>query len=337
MERDARLGILATGSYLPSFVITNEALAGPLGVGPEWIEGRTGVRERRMAAADEATSDLATKAARRALAAAGVRPDQLGLIMVATSTPDMPLPATACQLQANLGADNACAMDIDAVCTGFVYALDVAHKMMRCEPTLAYALVVGADTYSRILDYSDRRTCVLFGDGAGAVVLGRSATAARIDYTRLGSDGRKNDYVRIPSGGSRTPSTVSAIEAGQHFFKMEGRLVREFVHERLPAMVKDVTDSCELTVSDIDLFVLHQANGRVLDDMSKKLGLQPEQVAVTVDRYGNTGAASIPITLDHAIRAGQAVPGSRVLLAGFGGGMTWGTALMTWNETRATT
>ncbi|HEX6351903.1 ketoacyl-ACP synthase III [Actinophytocola sp.] len=324
------LGILATGARLPVRVVTNEELAGPLGVSPDWIEDRTGVRERRRAAAGEATSDLATAAARRALAAAGVDARDVGLIIVGTSTPDMPLPATACQVQANLGACGACAMDIDAVCTGFVYALDVAHKMMRCDPSLRYALVIGGDTYSRILDYRDRRTCVLFGDGAGAVVLGRSEHAARVEYTKLGSDGTKNDYVNIPGGGSRRPSSVEGVNAGEQFFKMNGKLVREFVSEHLPAMVDDVLAGRDLTVSDIDLFVPHQANGRVLEDVSKEMGFLPEQLAVTVDRYGNTGAASIPITLDDAVNAGRAKAGDRVLLAGLGGGMTWGTVLLTW-------
>ncbi|WP_026315850.1 beta-ketoacyl-ACP synthase III [Actinokineospora enzanensis] len=324
------LGVLATGSYVPDRVVTNEELAHPLDIGPEWVMERTGVHERRRAAPDEATSDLATRAADRALAAAGVRAAEVDLIIVATSTPDLPLPATACQVQANLGVTGGCAMDLDAVCTGFVYALDVAHKMMRCDPAVRHALVIGADTYSRILDYRDRRTCVLFGDGAGAVVLGRSEHAARIDHTRLGSDGTKNDYVHIPSGGSRAPASAAAVAAGDHFFKMNGRLVREFVGERLPAMVAEALADRDLTVSDIDLFVPHQANARVLADVCKEIGFLPEQLAVTVDRFGNTGAASIPITLDHAVAAGRPRPGGRILLAGFGGGMTWGTALLTW-------
>lgn len=326
----ARPGILATGARLPESVVTNEELAELLDVGPEWIEHRTGVRERRRAAAGEATSDLATDAARTALATAGIRARDVGLIVVGTSTPDMPLPATACQVQANLGADGACAMDIGAVCTGFVYALDVAHKMMRCDPAVRYALVVGADTYSRVLDYRDRGTCVLFGDGAGAVVLGRSAHATRIDYTKLGSDGAKSGYVYIPGGGSRTPSSTATVAAGDHYFKMKGKLVREFVSGRLPAMVGDVLDGCDLTLSDIDLIVPHQANGRLLADVCKDIGFLPEQLAMTVDRYGNTGAASIPITLDAAVSAGRVASESRVLLAGVGGGMTWGSALLTW-------
>ncbi|MEV4727164.1 hypothetical protein AB0K29_26335, partial [Micromonospora humida] len=183
-------GILATGACLPEQVVTNASLAAALGVTADWIVDRTGVHERRVAAPGEATSDLATHAARQALDRAGVDPADVGLIILGTSTPDLPLPATACRVQANLGAWDAYAMDLDAVCTGFLYALDVAHKIMRCDPAIRYAVVIGADTYSRILDYTDRRTSVLFGDGAGAVVLGRSADAADIAYTRLGSDGR---------------------------------------------------------------------------------------------------------------------------------------------------
>ncbi|MEU4249953.1 beta-ketoacyl-ACP synthase III [Amycolatopsis sp. NPDC026612] len=328
-------GVLATGSYLPKSTMGNEVLERSLGLSPGWIEDRTGILERRVADSSEATSDLATAAARRALDAAGVRPDAIGLIIVATSTPDMPLPATACQVQANLGASNAVAMDIDAVCTGFVYALDVAHKMMLCEPAFDYALVIGADTYSRILDYRDRRTAVLFGDGAGAVVLGRSETAASIEYSRLGSDGTKVDYVQIPAGGSRDPLSADTLASGDHFFKMDGRSVREFVEERLPQMIDGVMRACAMNVSEVDLFVPHQANGRILVDVAKEVGFLPDQVALTVDHYGNTGAASIPVTLDHAVHEGRVLPGDRVLLAGFGGGMTWGTTLLTWGGGRS--
>ncbi|MEU1606138.1 3-oxoacyl-ACP synthase III family protein [Micromonospora matsumotoense] len=323
-------GILATGACVPEQVVTNASLAASLGVTADWIVERTGVRERRVAAPGEATSDLATRAARQALDRAGVDPAELGLIILGTSTPDLPLPATACQVQANLGAWGAYAMDLDAVCTGFVYALDVAHKIMRCDPTIGYAVVIGADTYSRILDYTDRRTSVLFGDGAGAVVLGRSADAAGITYTRLGSDGRQNDLVRIPAGGSRTPASTGTVAHGAHFFKMDGRAVREFAARKLPELVADVTAACGLTVADLDLLVPHQANVRLLHEVTKELGFVADQVAISATHYGNTGAASVPITLDAAVTSGRIRAGARVLLAAFGGGMTWGTVLITW-------
>jgi 3-oxoacyl-(acyl-carrier-protein) synthase III len=325
-----RVGIIGTGSYLPAQILTNEVLAHRLNVDLDWIEDRTGVVERRVAEPEDATSDLATRAARRALRAAGITPADVGLIIVATSTPDLPLPASACQVQANLGAGNAYAMDVDAVCTGFVFALDVAQKIMRCDPGLGHALVIGADTYSRILDYSDRRTSALFGDGAGAVVLGRGPGAARIDYSRMGSDGTMNDYVQIPAGGSRNPIDCDGVQSGQQYFKMKGGLVRAFVNERLPLMVNDVTDATGLTVGEIDLLVPHQANVRMLQEATKEMGFVPDQVGITGDYYGNTGAASVPITLDAQVRSGRVRPGDRVLLAAFGGGMTWGTTLLTW-------
>lgn len=321
---------------MPDTVLTNEELAGPLGVTPDWIEQRTGVVERRRADAGDATSDLATRAARAALAAAEVDPREVDLLIVATSTPDMPLPATACQVQANLGMADATAMDLDAVCTGFVYALDVAHAMMLAHPETRHALVIGADVYSRILDYRDKRTCVLFGDGAGAVVLGRSPDAAPIGYTKLGSDGSKNDYVRIPAGGSRTPASPVSVAAGDHYFKMQGRLVRDFAHETLPRMIRDAEAATSLTVPEIDLLVPHQANVRLIEQATKDLGFLPDQVVISGDRFGNTGAASVPLSLDLAVRAGRTAAGARVLLAAFGGGMTWGTALCTWPSTGRT-
>ncbi|WP_431885462.1 3-oxoacyl-ACP synthase III family protein [Micromonospora wenchangensis] len=323
-------GILATGACLPEQVVTNASLAAALGVTADWIVDRTGVHERRAAAPGEATSDLATHAARQALDRAGVDAADVGLIILGTSTPDLPLPATACRVQANLGAWGAYAMDLDAVCTGFVYALDVAHKIMRCDPAIRYAVVIGADTYSRILDYSDRRTSVLFGDGAGAVVLGRSADAAGIAYTRLGSDGRQHDLVRIPAGGSRAPASTATVAHGGHHFTMDGRAVRAFAERKLPELVADATAACGLTVADLDLLVPHQANVRLLREVTKELGFVADQVAISGTHYGNTGAASVPVTLDAAIDAGRVRPGARVLLAAFGGGMTWGSALITW-------
>jgi acetoacetyl-CoA synthase len=219
-DRDV-VSVLGTGSWLPERVVTNEELAGPLGVTADWIEERTGVLERRVADEADATSDIATRAARQVLAASGVDARDLDMIVVATSTPDMPIPATACQVQANLGANRTYAVDLDAVCAGFVYALGITQKTMRGDPGVRHALVIGADTYSRILDYRDRRTCVLFGDGAVAVVLGRGDGLARVGHAVLGSDGSKSDYVTVPAGGSRRPADQAALAAGAQFFKDE--------------------------------------------------------------------------------------------------------------------
>ncbi|XTZ13499.1 beta-ketoacyl-ACP synthase III [Micromonospora echinospora] len=329
-ERAGGPGVVGTGSYLPESVLSNDELAVRLGIDPEWIEERTGVRERRVADPSEATSDLATEAARRALLDAGLSADGLDLIVLATSTPDRPIPATACQVQANLGARGAFAMDVDAACTGFVCALEVAHKMMVGNPRLGNTVVIGADTYSRVLDYQDRRTCVLFGDGAGAVVLARSANAAEITYTRFGSDGEKGDYAHVPAGGSRQPVTADALAQRSQFFKMQGRNVRDYAFQVLPAMVRDVAERCALAISEFDVLVPHQANVRILEQAAKEIGLLPHQLGITGDRYGNTGAASVAVTLDEVVRDGRIGPGGRVLLAAFGGGMTWGSALLRW-------
>lgn len=322
--------IAGTGSYVPERVRSSDDIARQLGLPPGWIEERTGVSERRMADSEQATSDLATEAARRALNDASVRGTDIRLIILATSTPDNPLPATACQVQANLQASAACAMDLDAVCSGFVFALDVAQKMMRCDPSLAYALVIGADTYSRILDYSDRRTCVLFGDGAGAVVLSRSMRGGTIEFSRLGSDGTLNRYVEIVGGGSRRPLTPESLADGEQYFRMNGRAVKEFAHDRVPTLVQEALAAQGLFTSDIDAFIPHQANVRIITEVAKQLGFSQDQLVITADTIGNTGAASVPITLDRAIREGRLNRTGRALLAAVGGGMTWGSMILRW-------
>ncbi|MEU7835688.1 MULTISPECIES: beta-ketoacyl-ACP synthase III [unclassified Nonomuraea] len=325
-----RVAIAGTGACLPASVVPNAELSDRMHVAPEWIEERTGVRERRVAADSEATSDLATAAARRAMLAARLQADDIDLIIVATSTPDKPMPATACIVQANLRIGGCAAFDVDAVCTGFVYALAVARSMMMTNPRLRHALVIGADIYSRILDYTDSRTASLFGDGAGAVVLSRAPAGLGITDIELGADGAKAHYVRIPAGGSRRPASAETLRDGDHFFKMDGRAVRTFVEAIFKRMLNNVLERSQLTMSELALVVPHQANVRLLHDCAKKAGLLPDQLAISGDRYGNTGAASVPVTLDAAVRSGRVQGGDSVLLLAFGGGMTWGSALMTW-------
>lgn len=325
--------VSGTGSYLPGIVVTNDALAPSLGVEPGWIAAKTGIHERRMAAPDEATSDLATAAARQALDAAGIDGADLGMVAVATSTADEPIPATASRVQAALGATRAAAFDLDAVCTGFVYALALVAGFMRAEPSLRYALIVGADAYSRILDYRDRKTAALFGDGAGAVVLSRNDDADHgVRGTALGADGSLAHLVQIPAGGSRLPASPATVAGGQHHFKMLGREVRDFAHEVFPRIVKTTLDAAGLALADVDLIVPHQANGVILRECGDALGVPPDRLHLTVGRYGNTGAASVPITLDDAVRRGRVAPGAIVLLAAFGGGMTWGGAVLRWED-----
>jgi acetoacetyl-CoA synthase len=323
------IGVLGTGSYVPERVLGNPELAARLGVSTRWIEVRTGVRERRIAAPREATSDLAVVAAARAIESAGVGADDIDLIVLATSTPDQPIPATACTVQARLGIRRAVALDVDAVCTGFVYGLQIARAMLVTDDALRHALVIGADVYSRILDYTNDRTAVLFGDGGGAVVIGRTEEPG-ILYGRLGADGTKRDLVEIPAGGSRLPADRDTVAQGLHHFRMRGRAVREFFEEAFPRMLNQALAETGRQLADIDLIVPHQANMRLLQDCAKDNGVPPDQMFLCGERYGNTAAASVPLALDEAVRCGRILPGDEVLLMAFGGGMTWGGLLVHW-------
>jgi acetoacetyl-CoA synthase len=320
--------ILGTGSYLPEEVRTSAELGARLGVGEQWILDKTRIEQRRVAAPDEVTSDLAAKAAERALWAAGISAADVDVLIVATSTPDQPMPATACAVQSKIGAVRAAAFDVDAVCTGFVYGLVIAHGLLSADPGARHALVIGADIYSRILDYGDKRTCVLFGDGAGAVVLGKGAEG--LLASTLGSDGTLTDLVQVPGGGSRRPASRETVAAGQHYFAMRGREVRDHAAYVLPKVVADVCKAASLELADVDLIVPHQANGTMLAHLGDTLGLRPGQMHLTVSRYGNTGAASVPVTLDDAVRTGHVTEGDSVLLVAYGGGMTWGGTAHRW-------
>ncbi|WP_435119135.1 3-oxoacyl-ACP synthase III family protein [Amycolatopsis thermoflava] len=324
--------ILGTGSYLPREVLTSAELGDRLGVGEQWIMDRTRIHERRVAAPDEATSDLATQAARQAIQDAGLTAADIDLIIVATSTPDQPMPASACFVQANIGAWRAAAFDIEAVCSGFVYALVLAHAMITADAGPHTALVIGADTYSRILDYSDRKTAVLFGDGAGAVVLGKVPHGRGLIASLLGADGAAADYVQVPAGGSRRPPSYETVQRGEHYFAMRGREVRKMAEQVLPDVVLKLTEAAGVSLRELGMIVPHQANGVILEEMRAALGLPASAMHLTVERYGNTGAASVPVTLDDAARAGLLEPGSLVLLVAFGGGMTWAGAALQWSR-----
>jgi 3-oxoacyl-[acyl-carrier-protein] synthase-3 len=324
--------ILGTGSYVPSRTVTSDELARRVGVEARWIVEKTGILERRVAAADEATSDLATHAAQRALEAAHLSPKDLDLIVLATSTPDQPMPASACRVQAKLGAPQAAAFDVDSVCSGFVYALVAANAMLTADSAARTALVVGADIYSRILNYADPRTAVLFGDGAGAVVLGRRRSAGPgILATTLGADGTFAELVQIPAGGSRRPASWSTVAGGEHFFAMRGGDVRRLANRVFPSVVSRLLKASSLELDQVDLIAPHQANGTMLAGWATDLGLRPGVMHLTVDRYGNTGAASVPITLDDAVRGGRLRDIAKVLLVAFGGGMSWGGVALEWH------
>ena len=320
------VGVLGTGRYLPVRVVGNDEVGAPAGVDGGWIEARTGIRTRHWAASDEATSDLAGHAGRMALRGAGLDPSELSFLVVATSSPDQPQPATACIVQDLLGARNAAAFDLNAVCSGFVVALATVSRLVERG---GYGLVIGADVYSRMLDRADRRTAVLFGDGAGAVVLGPVPEGHGLLDTRLVSDGSRRDLIGVAAGGSRLPASAATLAAGEHWFRMAGRDVRDYVTRRVPPMLTELLDTTGLSPDQIDHFVPHQANGLMVADLAKELGLAA-QLRLTVRDWGNTGAASVPITLDATARGVGIAAGENVLLAAFGGGMSMGAALLRW-------
>lgn len=312
--------ITGTGSYLPARILTNAELEKRIETTSEWIVERTGIRERHIAAEGELTSDLAQKAAESALDAAGVDASEVELIVVATTTSDRVFPSTACVLQAKLGITNGCpAFDVQAVCSGFVYAVSVADQFIR-SGQVKTALVVGAETLSRITDWDDRSNCMLWGDGAGAVVL-RASEQPGIIATHLHADGRYQDLLFVDGG-------VSLKKEGACYMRMSGNAVFKMAVNTLDAIVDETLAANGLQKSDIDWLVPHQANIRIIQATAKKLGMSMDQVVVTVDRHGNTSAASIPLALDTAVREGKIKPGERVLMEAFGGGFTWGSVLV---------
>jgi 3-oxoacyl-[acyl-carrier-protein] synthase-3 len=314
------------GAYLPERVVTNDELARTLDTSDEWIRQRTGIRQRHIAADGEFTSHLAIKASQRALDHAGLAVADLDLIVLATATPDETFPATATRVQAALGMTKGAAFDVQAVCAGFVYGVSVADSLLR-SGVASTALVIGAETFSRILDWNDRGTCVLFGDGAGAIVLkaeqGAGTSADRgVLANALHSDGRQHDILYVDGGPSSTKTTG--------YLRMEGKEVFKHAVVNMAAVVGEVLEKAGLQATDIDWLVPHQANKRIIDGTGRKLGLPPERVVVTVDRHANTSAASIPLALDVAVKDGRIQRGDLLLLEGIGGGLAWGASLVRW-------
>ena len=314
--------LIGTGSALPVRAVSNAELAETVDTSDDWIVERTGIRNRHIAGKGETTSTLATEAARRALTAAGLEPSDIGLIVLATATPDQTFPASATQVQHALGCNGGVAFDVAAVCSGFLYALGVADSLLRTGMSKR-ALVIGAETFSRILDWEDRTTCVLFGDGAGAVVLEAREVAEDgpgILLTRLHADGAHNGLLYV-DGGPSTTGTVGHV-------RMKGPEVFRHAVVNLAQVLREVLAELDLTPADIDWVVPHQANQRILDATARKLGLPPEKVIITVDRHANTSAASVPLALDVAVRDGRIKPGDLVMLEAMGGGFTWGASLL---------
>jgi 3-oxoacyl-[acyl-carrier-protein] synthase III len=319
--------ILATGSYAPRDVVRNEDLR-QWGYDDQWILQRTGIRERRRAADGEATSDLAHEAARACLRSAGLQPRDLDLIVLATMTPDMPAPSTACLLQQHLEC-SAPAMDVNAACAGFMYALVTGMQFVKTG-CCRHVLVVGADVMTRAVDPQDRKTFPLFGDGAGAVLLGAGSGRQGLLAYNLGADGRSSHVLCTPAGGSREPITRETLESRRQFLRMDGRAVFKWAVRTVHETLRDVMAHANLTPRDADLVVLHQANIRIIDAAVSDLGVERERVFVNLDRYGNTSAASMPLVLDEARQSGQIEAGSRILMAGFGAGLAWGAGLFAW-------
>jgi 3-oxoacyl-[acyl-carrier-protein] synthase-3 len=315
--------IIGTGGYLPERVLTNADLEKMVETHDAWIRERTGIRERHIAAAEETTCDLAEKAARQAIDAAGIETSEIDLIIIATTTPDQVFPSTACLLQERLGVQGCPAFDVQAVCTGFIYALDIADKFIRTGAAKC-ALVVGAETLSRIIDWKDRGTCVLFGDGAGAVVL-RSGDAPGILSSHLHADGRYEPLLRVPAGVSRG---YEQLQAGEAYIHMLGREVFKVAVNTLGSLVEETLHSNGMDHVDIDWLVPHQANYRIIEATAKKLRLPMDKVVVTVGEHGNTSAASIPLALNVAVRDGRIERGDVLLLEAFGAGFTWGSVLV---------
>ena len=317
--------IIGTGGYLPERVVTNAELEKSVDTSDAWIRERTGIEQRHIAAEGEFTLDLAEQASRRALEAAGIAYSDIDLIIVATTTADQVFPSTACLLQSRLDIHGCPAFDIQAVCTGFVYALSVADKFMRTGAA-KNALVVGAETFSRIIDWTDRNTCVLFGDGAGAVVLKRD-NAPGILSTHIHADGDYANLLHVPKGVS---NNLAAVQGGTAYVEMAGSEVFRMAVKTLGRIVDETLDANKMQKSDIDWLVPHQANSRILEATAKKLRMPMDKVVQTVSKHGNTSAASIPLALDVAVRDGRITSGDTILMEGFGGGFTWGSALVSW-------
>ncbi|MBT9153701.1 MAG: 3-oxoacyl-(acyl-carrier-protein) synthase 3 protein 1 [Firmicutes bacterium] len=323
-----RAVISGTGAYVPTRVLTNKELESVIDTTADWILSRTGISERRIALPDEATSDLSYPAAKQALENAGLLATDIDAIIVATITPDMLFPSTACIIQAKLGAKNAVAFDLSAACTGFVYGLQLAVQAIE-SGSWRHVLVVGAETLSRIVDWQDRNTCVLFGDGAGAAVVSAYGKGPRILGVHLGADGTDGHVLTLPAGGSRLPASLETVNGRRHFVHMNGQEVYKFAVRIVDEACSQLLDKLGLNYEDVDFYIPHQANLRIIEGFAKRLKVPLTKIAVNLDRYGNMSGASIPVAL-HEFSERQPRVGDKVMLVGFGGGLTWGSCLLEW-------
>lgn len=328
------MALLGVGSHVPERRLTNEDLSKFLDTSDEWIRTRTGIRERRVCTSGERASDLAAAAAFRALRDASVRAEELDAIVLATSTPDQPVPSTAAFVQAKIGAVRAMGFDLSAGCTGFVYALQVGRSLIA-SGLYRNALVIGVDVLTSVTDYKARETSVLFGDGAGALVLGGGDGIAEIVDVHLGLDGKTADFITVSAGGSANPASADTVERREHYLRMKGRDVFRFAVDALASTTRALLESNGLDLDDLGLLVPHQANQRIVEAAVAQLGVGMERVMSNIDRLGNTGAASLPLALDEALRTGRVRDGAHVVLAGFGAGSTWGGALLRFHPLEA--
>lgn len=320
--------IIGTGSCLPEKVLTNEDLERIVDTNDEWIVSRTGIRERRIADEGVATSDIASAAALNACSNAGISPSDIDLIIVATVTPDMMFPSTACLVQKNIGASHAAAFDVEAACTGFIYGLTIAAQFIE---TGFYknALVIGADILSRITDWENRNTCILFGDAAGAAVISASDEEG-VMSSYLASDGNGGEYITCPAGGSRLPASKDTVDNRLHYTRMAGSEVFKFAVKAMPEAIIRALEKCSMGIDEIDMLFPHQANIRIIESAARKLNIPAEKIAVTIDKYGNTSSASIPVAIDEYSRSNRIKNGDTIALVGFGAGLTWGASIIKW-------
>jgi 3-oxoacyl-[acyl-carrier-protein] synthase-3 len=321
--------ISGVGSYVPSRIITNADLEKMVDTSDEWITTRTGIKARRVAATHEFTSDLAAHAATRAMKRAGVKPEQIDLIILATITPDMPFPSTACLVQQKINAYRAAAFDIEAACSGFIYALEIGQQFIMSR-TYNTVLVIGAEKLSSIVDWTDRNTCVLFGDGAGAAILQNRPDSHGLLTACMGADGQKADLLSMPGGGSRCPASAESVAAGLHFLRMDGKETFKNAVQAMNTAAQESLRRCEIDISQIKCVIPHQANRRIIDAVSERIGATPEQVFVNLDKYGNTSAASVAIALDEVVETKRIQRGDLILMVVFGAGLTWGAAVIEW-------
>jgi len=321
--------ITGVGSYVPEKVLTNADLEKLVQTSDEWITTRTGIKERRLAAPDEFTSDLASKAALRAMDMAGVTADQLDLIIVASITPAMPFPNTACLVQQKIGARRIPSFDVEAACSGFLYALEVGQNFVTAR-TFETVLVIGAEKLSAITNWKDRNTCVLFGDGAGAAILQSRPLSHGLLTTVLGADGSKGGLLSMPGGGSRNPASLETVQNGLHFLRMDGKETFKNAVQAMCSAANEVLARCEIDITKIKCVIPHQANRRIIDAVGQRLGATPEQLFINLHKYGNTSAASVAIALDEAVRSGRVNRGELILIMAFGAGLTWGAAIIEW-------